>query len=46
MIPSLLFWKNSVLWVILISLYANVAAHMAGAAGAKADRTAQENNEA
>jgi hypothetical protein len=42
-IPSLLWWKTSVLWVIVISLYANVAAHLAGAEGAKADRAAKEN---
>lgn len=29
--PSLLFWKESVLWVILISLWANIASHSVGA---------------
>ena len=26
-IPSLIWWKNSVLWVILISIYANIVGH-------------------
>jgi hypothetical protein len=43
-VPSLLWWGNSVKWVIVISLYANVAAELAGAEGAKADRAARENS--
>jgi len=26
-IPSLLFWSNAVAWVVLMSLWANIAAH-------------------
>jgi hypothetical protein len=29
-VPSLLWWKDSVLWVILISLWANIVSHFAG----------------
>ena len=29
--PSILFWANSILWVIFISLWANIASHMVGA---------------
>ncbi len=29
--PSLLFWKESVLWVVLISIWANIASHSVGA---------------
>lgn len=29
-IPSLIWWKNSVLWVILISIYANIVGHLSG----------------
>lgn len=27
-IPSLIWWKDSVLWVILISIYANIVGHL------------------
>lgn len=36
--PSLLWWRNSVPWLVLMSLWANVAAHWAGLQGALADR--------
>lgn len=26
-VPSLLFWKDSILWVIVISLWANIVGH-------------------
>jgi 5-bromo-4-chloroindolyl phosphate hydrolysis protein len=29
-VPSLLWWKESVLWVILISLWANIVSHFTG----------------
>ncbi|SBX76763.1 transporter [Klebsiella quasipneumoniae] len=29
-IPSLIWWKDSVLWVILISIYANIVGHLSG----------------
>jgi hypothetical protein len=36
-VPTLLFWKNSILWVAFMSLYANIASHWAAA---EADRDA------
>ena len=34
-IPSLIWWKNSVLWVILISIYANIVGHLSGYSAAR-----------
>ncbi|HGX9883356.1 TPA: hypothetical protein ACNTXZ_004584, partial [Klebsiella pneumoniae] len=35
-IPSLIWWKDSVLWVILISIYANIVGHLSGYSAARA----------
>lgn len=43
-IPSVIWWKNSVLWVIIISIYANIVGHLSGYTAARADEAA-ENNE-
>lgn len=43
-IPSVIWWKNSVLWVIIISIYANVVGHLSGYTAARADEAAEENN--
>lgn len=43
-IPSILWWKTSVLWVIILSLYANIVGHMSGYSGARAEKEAQNNN--
>jgi hypothetical protein len=48
-IPTLVWWKNSVLWVALMSLWANIASHWSAHVGAKASRRLrleQEKNEA
>lgn len=47
-IPSVIWWKDSVLWVIIISIYANIVGHLAGYTAARADEAAEntENNEA
>ena len=42
-IPSLIWWKDSVLWVILISIYANIVGHLSGYSAARADEAAEEN---
>ncbi len=34
-IPSLIWWKDSVLWVILISIYANIVGHLSGYSAAQ-----------
>ena len=36
-IPTLLWWRESVLWVAVMSLYANVAGHWAAYQGARAE---------
>ena len=41
-VPSVLWWGNSVKWVIVISLYANFASELAVAAGFKAERSASK----
>ncbi|HBT4752497.1 TPA: hypothetical protein MB338_004054 [Klebsiella quasipneumoniae subsp. quasipneumoniae] len=44
-IPSLISWKDSVLWVILISIYANIVGHLSGYSAARADQAAEENED-
>ncbi|EPV0397418.1 hypothetical protein ACV09O_004445 [Klebsiella pneumoniae] len=44
-IPSLIWWKNSVLWVILISIYANIVGHLSGYSAARADQAAEESED-
>jgi hypothetical protein len=39
-IPTLIWWKDSILWVALMSLWANMAAHFAAYQGTRAE----ENN--
>lgn len=43
-IPSVIWWKNSVLWVIIISIYANVVGHLSGYTAARADEAAEQEN--
>ncbi|MCQ8514514.1 hypothetical protein [Klebsiella pneumoniae] len=44
-IPSLIWWKDSVLWVILISIYANIVDHLSGYSAARADQAAEESED-
>jgi hypothetical protein len=44
-IPSVLFWSQSILWVVLMSAYAIVATHFAGWAGARAEVEAKRGND-
>ena len=44
-IPSLIWWKDSFLWVILISIYANIVGHLSGYSAARADQAAEENED-
>lgn len=39
-IPSLLWWKESILWVIVLSVWANVASHFGAWQGARAEDAA------
>lgn len=36
-VPTLLWWKDSILWVSLMSLWANIAAHAAAWQGSRAE---------
>lgn len=44
-IPSLIWWKDSVLWVILISIHANIVGHLSGYSAARADQAAEESED-
>lgn len=37
LVPSLMFWSNSVMWVVFMSLYANVVGHWGAYQAARAD---------
>jgi uncharacterized membrane protein YdbT with pleckstrin-like domain len=36
-VPSLLWWSESLLWIILLSVWANVASHFGAWQGARAE---------
>lgn len=36
-IPTLIWWKGSILWVALMSVWANVAAHFSAYQGARGE---------
>lgn len=44
-IPTLIWWKDSVLWVALMSLWANIASHWSAIEGAKAKENGEEKEE-
>lgn len=44
-IPALIWWKESILYVVLISQWANVAAHWASFQGAHAEKRTKEQSE-
>lgn len=41
-IPTVLFWKESILWVAFMSLYANFVGHFGAYEAAKAERNTSE----
>jgi hypothetical protein len=41
LIPTLLFWKNSVLWIAGMSLYANFVGHLSAAKASRAEQEAE-----
>jgi hypothetical protein len=43
-IPSLLFWKESILWVVLMSVWANIGSHWAAYQASRAELKQDENN--
>ncbi|WP_101791019.1 hypothetical protein [Nonomuraea indica] len=44
--PTLIWWRDSVLWVALMSLWANIAAHLSAWQAARAERKIDEAGEA
>jgi hypothetical protein len=42
LIPTVLWWKESILWVAFMSLYANFVGHFSAFDAAKAEETAKE----
>lgn len=45
LIPTLIWWRESVLWVASMSLYANVVGHWSARQAAIAEESADENGE-
>ena len=45
LIPSFLFWRESLLWVIFMSAYANIAGHWSAYEAAKAAESRKEEKE-
>lgn len=41
LIPSLIWWKDSILWVILLSVWANIASHGGAWSAARAEGAAE-----
>jgi hypothetical protein len=42
LIPSLLFWSQSVTWVVLMSVWANIAGHWSAWQAARAEENGNE----
>jgi hypothetical protein len=45
LVPTLLLWKSSVLWVAAMSLYANFIGHLSAAQASKAEQSSEENGD-
>jgi hypothetical protein len=41
-VPTLIWWRESILWVAFMSLYANIASHAAAWQAARAEDAASE----
>jgi hypothetical protein len=41
-IPTLIWWAQSVLWVAALSLYANMASHLSAAKASQAEQEAEK----
>jgi hypothetical protein len=41
-IPTVIWWPESILWVALISVYANFAAHFSAYQGSRAEKKEEE----
>ena len=42
LLPTLIWWKESILWVAFMSLYANFATHWSSYQGARAEKASYE----
>ncbi|MFF8831297.1 hypothetical protein [Streptomyces sp. NPDC015131] len=42
-VPTMLWWKDSILWVLLISIYANIVGHWSAYQAAKAEESGETN---
>lgn len=43
-IPTLVWWHNSILWVAFMSLYANIASHWAAYQASKAEMATKKDS--
>lgn len=41
-VPTVVWWKESILWVALMSVWANLAAHFSAWQGARAEEEAED----
>lgn len=41
-VPTVLWWHDSILWVLIVSLYANAAAHLSAAQAARAEERVEK----
>lgn len=44
LIPSILFWKESILWIILMSVWANIAGHWSAYQASRAEQEQKKQN--
>jgi len=42
LLPTLIWWKESILWVAFMSLYANFATHWSSYQGARAEKASYD----
>jgi len=45
LIPTVIWWKESILWVAFMSIYANFVGHFSSRQASKADKRAKENGD-
>lgn len=43
LVPSLLWWKNSLVWIVLMSAYANIVGHWSAYQGSRASVKVEQN---
>lgn len=43
--PSVTIWKDSVQWLIIISIYANIVGHLSGFGAARIERKEEKKDE-